>query len=90
MLGGASIDSNCAEKQRAFGVIVSNNLHQPLLIRQAFDHHNTYFLDNLGAFALAKSGIDSLEIWMSTMNHAQKRPDTKIVANVAQKCCHRP
>ena len=51
--GGSSSNSDGAEKQRAFGVIGSNDLRQPQLIKQAPDLHNTYFLDNLGAFAFA-------------------------------------
>ena len=51
MAGGSSINPDGADKERAFGVIVSNDLRQPLLIRQAPDHHNTCFLDNLRAFA---------------------------------------
>ena len=51
MAGGSSINSDGAEKQKAFGVIVSNDLYQPLSIRQAPDHHDTYFVDDLGAFA---------------------------------------
>ncbi len=53
MAGGSSINSDRAEQQRAFGIIVYNDLRPPLLIRQAPDHYGTYMPDILRAFGFS-------------------------------------